>query len=195
LQTDWDNSGKPIEHSKDRSHNSRMKTMIGILIVCGMVATGQTPNSAASIKITSHAFSPGGQIPKKYTCNGPNVNPPLHIDNVPKTAKTLALIVDDPDAPSGTWVHWVVWNINPKTTDISDHSVPRDAVQGTSDFGEAKYGGPCPPSGTHRYFFKAYALDNTLSLSSSSKKAALEKAMAGHILAQGSLMGTYVHSK
>jgi hypothetical protein len=174
-----------------------MKMIFGTLMIAmiGAAAIGQTSSSPASIKITSSAFSSGEQIPKKYTCDAANVNPPLHLDNVPKTAKSLALIVDDPDAPGRTWVHWLVWNIDPNTTDIAENSVSRNAVQGTSDFGEAKYGGPCPPSGTHRYFFKAYALDTTLSLPSSSKKSALEKAMAGHILGQGSLMGTYSHSK
>ena len=128
---------------------------------------------------------------EKYTCDSSNVSPPLRMENLPKSAKSLALIVDDPDAPGRTWTHWLLWNIDPKAIEIRADSVPKNAVQGTSDFGNAKYGGPCPPSGAHRYYFKAYALDTTLPLASSSKKAAVEKAMAGHIVAEGSLMGTY----
>ena len=156
---------------------------------------GQAMSSAATIKLTSPDFSGGSAVPKKYTCDGPNMNPRLRFDGVPKETKSLALIVDDPDAPGRTWVHWLVWNIDPNTKEISENSSPRNAVQGTTDFGEAKYGGPCPPSGTHRYYFKIYALDTTLPLSGSSKKAALEKAMQGHILAQGSLMGTCSRNK
>lgn len=174
-----------------------MKTIIMFLfmVALAMPVIGLTqPQSAAprtSLTITSSAFSEGGKIPKKYTCDDSNVSPPLRIGNVPQNARSVALIVDDPDAPGRTWTHWLVWNIDPRANDIREKSVPPNAVQGTSDFGSANYGGPCPPSGTHRYYFKAYALDTTLSLSSSTKKAALEKAMAGHIVAEGSLMGTY----
>ena len=174
-----------------------MKTMIGLLLLSALGtlvighAQAQSAPGPSSLKVTSSAFADGGKIPKKYTCDNSNVSPPLRIENLPKAVKSLALIVDDPDAPGRTWTHWLIWNIDPKTTEIREDSVPQNAVQGTSDFGSAKYGGPCPPSGAHRYYFKAYALDTTLSLPSSAKKAAVEKAMTGHIVAQGSLMGTY----
>lgn len=183
-----------IELPGPESDNFIMKALAKILFVMLAGATGMG-SSPASIVISSPAFSSGGKIPQKYTCDGSNVNPPLQIKGVPETAKSLALIMDDPDAPGGVWVHWLVWNVDPKTTEFSEKSVPRDASQGTTDFGDAKYGGPCPPSGTHRYFFKVYALDTTLALSGTSKKAALENAMSGHILAEGSLMGTYSRNK
>lgn len=143
------------------------------------------------IKISSKSFKHNGPIPSKYTCDGADVSPPLSIEGVPASAKSLALIVDDPDAPAGTWAHWVVWNISPSVKEISESSLPQGAQEGMTDFRNRGYGGPCPPSGTHRYFFKLYALDTTLSLSPSTTKAALEKAMAGHIAAQGELVGVY----
>jgi Raf kinase inhibitor-like YbhB/YbcL family protein len=174
-----------------------MKAMLGLLFLIALatpvigLAQAQSAPGPVSLKVTSSAFSDGGKIPKKYTCDNSNVNPPVRIENLPKAVKSLALIVDDPDAPGRTWTHWLLWNIDPKATEIREDSVPQNAVQGTSDFGSARYGGPCPPSGAHRYYFKAYALDTALSLPSSAKKAAVEKALAGHIVAQGSLMGTY----
>lgn len=143
---------------------------------------------ATSLQVTSTAFSTGGMIPSQYTCDGANVNPPLDIQGIPEQAKSLALIVDDPDAPSGTWVHWVVWNI-PVTEFIEENTVP--GKEGLNDFKKHHYGGPCPPSGTHRYFFKVYALDALLDLPDNTKKAGLEKAMEGHIVASGELMGVY----
>jgi len=143
------------------------------------------------MKIESPAFKQGESIPAKYTCKGADINSPLHIADVPANAKSLALIMDDPDAPVGTWVHWLLWNIPPQTTEIKENSVPAGAVQGKNSWGRSTYGGPCPPSGTHRYFFKPYALDALLSLSSSADKGQLEKAMKGHILTQAELMGTF----
>ena len=178
-----------------------MKTKMGVALLIALSALGlglaqaQSPFDSASLKVSSRAFPPGGKIPKKYTCDSSNISPPLHIDNVPKAARSVVLIVDDLDAPGGTWTHWVLWNINPKATEIWENSVPQGAVEGTSDFGNTKYGGPCPPAGVHRYYFKACALDIILSLPSSAKKAAVEKAMAGHIVAKGSLMGTYSREK
>ena len=143
------------------------------------------------MKLESSVFENNGNIPSKYTCDGENVNPPLEISEVPENTKSLVLIVDDPDAPMGTWVHWTVWNISPKTTEISENSVPEGAVEGITDFGKPGYGGPCPPSGTHRYFFKLYALDTTLDLGSSAKAKDIEKAMEGHILDKAELVGLY----
>ncbi len=146
---------------------------------------------AATMKITSSAFENNQQIPLKYTCDGQDINPPLEISEVPKETKSLVLIVDDPDAPMGTWVHWLVWNIDPSIAKIEENSMPQGAVQGQNSFGKAPYGGPCPPSGTHRYFFKVYALDIKLELDSSADKNALESAMEGHILDKAELIGLY----
>jgi len=145
----------------------------------------------AAMTITSPAFRNGEFIPPKFTCDGADVNPALIIGNVPPEAKSLALIMDDPDAPGGMWVHWVVWNIDAKTREIKENSVPPGAKLGVNDFRKAPYGGPCPPPGTHRYFFKLYALDELLDLGSVTTKGALEKAMKGHILAQAELLGRY----
>jgi len=143
------------------------------------------------LRITSPAFKDNEFIPVKYTCDGEDINPPLLIGNIPPETKSLALINDDPDAPMGTWVHWVVWNISPTTGEIKENSVPEGSRQGINDFGKHDYGGPCPPSGTHRYFFKLYALDRLLDLTSNAKKGDLEKAMKGHILAQAQIIGLY----
>lgn len=143
------------------------------------------------MKIISPQFNNRESIPAKYTCDGENVSPPLEISQVPEEAVSLALIVDDPDAPSGEWVHWLVWNISPETKEIKENSLPAEAQEGTTDFGEIGYGGPCPPSGTHRYFFKLFALDTTLDLDNSTNKPDLEKAMEGHILEKAELVGRY----
>jgi Raf kinase inhibitor-like YbhB/YbcL family protein len=145
----------------------------------------------STLTITSPAFKHNQLIPTKHTCDGADVNPPLVIENVPPEAKSLALIMDDPDAPAGTWVHWLIWNIDPRTREIRENSVPSGAMQGVNDFRKRDYGGPCPPSGTHRYFFKLYALHATLTLGQNTTKAALERAMKGHIVAQGELIGLY----
>lgn len=147
------------------------------------------------MKITSSSFAHNQNIPPKYTCDGENINPPLQFSDIPADAKSLVLISDDPDAPMGTWVHWILWNIDPKTTEISEKSVPAGAIEGTTSFGETGYGGPCPPSGVHRYFFKLYALDTKLDLPISAKKEDLEKAMQQHILASAEMIGLYTRSK
>jgi Raf kinase inhibitor-like YbhB/YbcL family protein len=141
-----------------------------------------------SLSIFSVAFSHNGSIPKKYTCEGENVNPPLEIGNYPKETKTFAIIVEDPDAPSGTFDHLLVWNIVAGEP-ISEEYIP--GIFGKNSFGDSSYGGPCPPSGTHRYFFKVYALDNTLDLQLGSDKNDLLDAMKDHVLATGELMGHY----
>src|SRR6516225_9727459 len=150
-------------------------------------------NAASSLSVTSPAFQAGGDIPAKFTCNGANVNPELKINGVPSEAKSLVLIVDDTDAPRGLFTHWIVWNIDPKTSDIRENSAPAGGIQGTNDFGKRNYGGPCPPSGTHRYFFKILALDTKLDLKASARRAELDAAMHGHTLAQGDLMARYAH--
>ncbi len=143
------------------------------------------------MKIESPAFKHNEYIDAKYTCQGKNINPELIFSDVPKTAKSLVLIMDDPDAPMGTWVHWTVWNIDPKMTKISENSSPKSALEGITDFKKPGYGGPCPPSGVHRYFFKLYALDSKLNLTTSSKKSDIEKAMEKHILDKAELIGLY----
>ena len=141
------------------------------------------------LSVKSQAFESGKPIPKKYTCDGQDINPPLTIEGIPKEAKTLVLILDDPDAPSGTFDHWVVWNIPASTSKIGENTVP--GMEGMNGSRQMGYMGPCPPSGTHRYFFKVYALDTALSLGVGSKKRDVEKAMQGHILASGELMAVY----
>jgi hypothetical protein len=149
------------------------------------------------IQLTSTAFAEGKPIPAKYTCDGADVSPPLKWSSVPEGTKSLALISDDPDAPVGTWVHWVIYNIPPDATELAE-GVPKSetltngATQGMTDFKRVGYGGPCPPQGgPHRYFFKLYALDTTLSLKRGATKQELLRTMEGHILAEGQLMGTY----
>ena len=143
------------------------------------------------MKIKTTAFQEGGNIPSKFTCDGADANPPLRFEGVPAEAKSLALIVDDPDAPGGLFTHWLVWNIDPKTTTVEENSAPSNGVQGKNDFGKSGYGGPCPPSGTHRYFFRIFALDRQLDLAAGSKRAQLDAQMRGHIMAEGELMGGY----
>ena len=148
------------------------------------------------IKMKSTAFEEGGMIPKKYTCNGLDVSPPLTWTSVPNGTKSLALICDDPDAPMGTWVHWVLFNLPANIQELPENIPPQKtlangAKQGITDFRKIGYGGPCPPSGTHRYYFKLYALDKEINLDAGITKKQLLKAMEGHTLAEGQLMGKY----
>lgn len=152
---------------------------------------GKEVSGMDTLSISSPVFSHDGAIPARYSCGGNDVSPPLVIEKVPPAAQTLALIMDDPDAPMGIWVHWVVWNIPAQTRKIIENGLPPNASQGKNGWMRNSYGGPCPPSGTHRYFFRLFALDTTLQLGSSTTKADLERAMQGHILARGVLMGTY----
>lgn len=145
------------------------------------------------MQIDSPAFEHHNSIPKKYTCEGQNVSPPLNIHDIPKGTKSLALIVDDPDAPSGIFVHWVVWNIAPDTTMIAEGA--HVVNQGKNHYREVGYKGPCPPPGApHRYFFKLYSLDTRIDLSNGSSKEQLEDAMEGHILGRAEIVGTYQRS-
>ncbi|MGE5041714.1 MAG: YbhB/YbcL family Raf kinase inhibitor-like protein [Candidatus Levyibacteriota bacterium] len=145
---------------------------------------------STSMKITSPAFLNNTAIPAKYTCQGENINPQLDFSEIPPQAKSLALLVDDPDAPMGTWTHWVVFNMPPDITRIVENSKP-GGVEGLTSFGKAGYGGPCPPSGTHRYFFKLYALDIKLDSPEKADKNSILKLMQGHILGQVELIGLY----
>ena len=149
----------------------------------------------AKMKVTSSAFQEGGNIPSKFTCDGADVNPALRFEGAPAETKSLLLVVDDPDAPVGLFTHWLVWNIDPKASEIAENSAPSGAPQGTNDFPKKGYGGPCPPSGTHRYYFKIFALDQTLDLKPGAKRAEVDTAMRGHVVAQGELMGRYSRKK
>ncbi len=145
-----------------------------------------------ALKLSSPEFQNNEFIPQKFTCEGADVNPELKIEGVPPSAKSLVLIMDDPDAPAKVWEHWTVINIPPATAAIAEDSVPEGAVQLTNDFGRVDWGGPCPPPGrVHRYQFKIYALDTLLNLGSSSRKADVENAMKGHVIEEAFLVGTY----
>ncbi|HVX25056.1 MAG TPA: YbhB/YbcL family Raf kinase inhibitor-like protein [Parafilimonas sp.] len=141
-----------------------------------------------NIEVSSSAFKNGEFIPAKYTCEGENISPELSIKNIPQNTKSLALIVDDPDAPLRTWVHWIIWNI-PVTHHIKENDV--HGKEGLNDFQIHRYSGPCPPKGVHHYFFKVYALDDLLDLPGNIRKGELEKAMSDHIIGFGELVGLY----
>ena len=157
----------------------------------------QEGGQAIAFAIRSTAFPAGGTIPKRHTCDGPDVSPPLSWTEPPAGTKSLALIMDDPDAPVGTWVHWVLYNLPASTRELAEgtptsETLANGARQGTNDFRKIGYGGPCPPQGpAHRYFFKLYALDTELNLAPGATKKQLEAAIAGHILTQAELIGRY----
>ena len=142
----------------------------------------------SKIELKSSAFSASEEIPERYTCDGEDVNPPLEIGDLPKDTRSLVLVIEDPDAPNGVWDHWIVWNIDP-VTHIAEDSVP--GTEGKNSFGKHHYGGPCPPSGSHRYFFKLFALNDRLELDGNADKEYVEAAMAEKILGRGELMGIY----
>ena len=151
---------------------------------------------AGEIQVTSPAFEDGRMIPKKYTCDGKSVSPALRVSGIPRGTRSIALIVDDPDAPRGTWVHWVLFNLPPNTRELPENmprtpTLANGARNGKNSWPRYGYGHPCPPSGTHRYYFKFYALDKMLDLKPGATKRKLLKAMKGHILAEGQLMGRY----
>ena len=203
------------------TNSKHMWFMAGIsivaLVLSGCGALRSTPAAlspvgnnvtVSTMRITSSAFAHNQMIPFTYTCDGKNINPPLAFSGVPEEARSLVLIVDDPDAPRGTWVHWLVWNIDaaaggfPEAVDFSTSGwhiqqgtlgqyAPLPPLEGTTSFGTTGYGGPCPPSGTHRYFFKLYALDTVLNLPATADKAQLEGAVDGHALATAELIGLY----
>lgn len=151
-----------------------------------------TKTTANTLTVYSTVFSHKGHIPSEYTCDGKDINPPLEVENIPEGTKSLALIMEDPDAPRGTFDHWLVWNISPNEA-IAEQTNP--GISGINDFGKTGYGGPCPPSGVHRYFFKVYALDTKLELLAGADKKTLLEAMNGHILSEGEMMGLYQRKK
>ncbi|MEN2998947.1 MAG: YbhB/YbcL family Raf kinase inhibitor-like protein [Brevinematia bacterium] len=153
-----------------------------------------------SIKVSSSAFKDGDFIPRKYTCDGDDISPEIRIEGIPTGTKSLVLINDDPDAPVGVWDHWILYDIPPNTNTIPEgikpeREFPNGMKHGINSWGRVGYGGPCPPSGTHRYYFRVYALDIQLNLPPGATKQKILKAMEGHILAQGELMGKYARGK
>jgi len=168
---------------------SLLLAALTVLVVAALSA--REVRTMPEMKMTSPAFVHTKAIPSKYSCNGDDLNPPLSIEGVPLEAKSLALVMDDPDAPAGVWVHWVLWNIDPQTTRIDQGSVPAGARQGVNSWERTGYGGPCPPSGTHRYYFRLFALKERLELPSSATRKDLDRAMQGKILARCELLGLY----
>lgn len=165
--------------------------LVFLQVLLSSYAMGQSVTKVEKWKISSPAFENGGEIPKKYTCDGANVNPPLKIENVPSNTKSLALVFDDIDAPRGTYVHWILWNMDPGVKEIKENSVPEGAVQGVNNFKKRHYGGPCPPKRVHKYVFKIYALDTLLNLNPNGTKKDLEKIMEGHVISRTQLTGLY----
>lgn len=174
--------------------------LIPLICAAGLAAQSVAEEHAMTLTLTSSAFREGGEIPRRHTCMGADVSPPLAWSGVPANAKSLALIVDDPDAPDPaapqmTWVHWVLYNIPPTAPGLQEaltgSALPPGTLEGINDFRRVAYGGPCPPIGRHRYFHKLYALDTVLPDLHKPTKAALEKAMQGHVVAHAELLGTF----
>jgi Raf kinase inhibitor-like YbhB/YbcL family protein len=172
-------------------------SLLGLfLFACASRSLDFTPPPIKTMKLQSPAFATSGLIPSQYTCDGRDISPPLSWDEPPAATQSLVLICDDPDAPRQTWVHWVVYNLPAQIRSLPENlspgnPLPEGGLQGINDFGKIAYGGPCPPRGTHRYFFKLYALDRLLELQGGATKAQLEVAMKGHILAQAEFVGHY----
>jgi len=169
--------------AEDRISEDDFLNGITYLVKTGIIVV------STEMKLSSDAFENNGMIPSEYTCDGDDISPVLRISNIPPKTVSLALIMEDPDAPMGTFVHWVAWNISPDIETIGKGESLKN--EGVSSFGSTGYGGPCPPSGTHRYFFKLYALDMILEINSNIKKTDLEKAISGHILEKTELIGKY----
>ena len=169
-----------------------MKRIIALECLFAAAAVVAFAAGGGKMKISSPAFSERSTIPDKFSKNGQNVSPELRISGTPAEAKSLALIVDDPDAPVGLFTHWLVWNIDPKTNEIAEGSVPKGGVQGKNDYGDVGYGGPQPPSGTHRYYFKIFALNKTLDLKAGAKRKELDPQLSGgQVIAKGEFIGKY----
>jgi Raf kinase inhibitor-like YbhB/YbcL family protein len=171
------------------------KTIVTVASAIVSAAIVSLAAGGAKMKITSSAFQEGGDIPSKFSRDGQDINPALRVEGTPSNAKSLLLIMDDPDAPVGLFTHWLVWNIDPKTTEIAEKSVPKGGIQGTNDYPSPGYGGPQPPYGTHRYYFKVFALDQMLDLKAGAKRPEVDAAMRGHVIGQGELMGRYSKQK
>jgi Raf kinase inhibitor-like YbhB/YbcL family protein len=169
-----------------------MKLLVSLMVLLALgsvlpvVAAPET-----SMFVTSNDFSTGGTIPPRFTCEGSGSSPNLRIAMVPRNAQSLVMIMDDPDAPKGTFTHWLVWNISPDATEFSTDSVPAGVVQGTNDAGKTGYFPPCPPSGQHRYYFRVFALAKPIKLPPSARRADVDKAIEGIVLAEATLMGRF----
>lgn len=179
--------------TKRRVFISQSFAIFGLL---GLSLISCNPKVAKTMKLTSNAFVDNGLIPVEYTCDGADMSPPLSWEEIPPNTQSLTLIVDDPDAPGMTFVHWVVYDLPPTVKQLqekipSSKTIANGGIQGKNDFGKLGYGGPCPPSGTHRYFFHLYALDKKLNLEPGVSKNQILTAMAGHVLAKAELMGKY----
>lgn len=172
--------------------------LIAVLImVCPLSVNAETKGgSEMKISVLSSAFTEGGMIPRQFTCDGANISPAISWSTLPEGTKSIAIIADDPDAPAGTWVHWLLYNLPPDLKGLPENIPAKETLasggmHGMTDFHRIGYGGPCPPSGTHRYFFKVYALDTVLDLFPGAIKKRLLNAFEGHVLAEGELMGRY----
>ncbi len=166
---------------------------ITTIIICTQCSIS---GAEMTFTLSSAEFTDNSVIPSKFTCQGADIAPTLTWQGAPENTQTYALIMDDPDAPNGTWDHWVIFNIPANISKLSNETeIPDGAINATNSWGNVGYGGPCPPSGTHRYFFKLYALDTSLALQAEATKADVETAMQGHILATAQLMGFYSKSK
>lgn len=205
--------GLPVIPRRDRTALAVIACALAMIVTAGCPRKDPLPAedpARQTIRLKSTAFEDGGMIPKTFTCDGSDRSPPLEWSGVPESTRSLVLICDDPDAPIGTWSHWVVFNVAPQVRALKEGVPPGETIaataadepkagddnsprarQGTNDFSKLGYGGPCPPSGTHRYFFRLYALDIQLDLGSSAKRSQVLKAIEGHILAEGRLMGKY----
>jgi len=180
--------------------------IVGFIVIVGLILInifypannsnnkGRGDDLVSIMNISSPSFSQNENIPVKFTCDGEGINPRLEIFNIPEGAKSLVLIMDDPDAPAGTFTHWLLWNINSTLTAIEENGVPDGSVQGLNDTGKVGYIGPCPPNGSHRYFFKLYALDSTLDLQEGASKGDLESAISDHKIDQAEFIGLYERS-
>jgi len=177
----------------------RLLPTLAVGMLSAFLIQAQAQGGPLSFQITTPAFANGGTVPKKFTCDGPDLSPALAWRDPPPATRSLALIMDDPDAPAGTWVHWVLYNLPATTKELAEgveksEHLANGALQGRNDFRKIGYNGPCPPPGTpHRYFFKLYALDANLNLKAGATKADVERAMKGHVLAEAQVMGKYVH--
>jgi Raf kinase inhibitor-like YbhB/YbcL family protein len=178
----------------------RRARLLALCLACGVLTScgAKTPPQPAQIKLESSAFAAGAAIPAKYTCDGANTSPPLSWSGVPRATASLALIVTDPDAPSGVWTHWILWNLPAASSRLLEgyaekKTLVSGARQGTNDFKKIGWGGPCPPSSTHRYHFTIFALDQVLpsTLTPRTTRSELMVAMEGHIIAQGELTASY----
>jgi Raf kinase inhibitor-like YbhB/YbcL family protein len=162
--------------------------LVSVVTVCLVLAGAAA--AAQPIAISSPAFNDGGDIPLKFTCDGSDTSPALKIANIPATAKSLVLIMEDPDAPGGLFTHWLVWNVDPKTSSVAENASGGGTI-GRNDFGKSGYGGPCPPSGSHRYVFRVFALDRQLGLAGGATRKQIDQAIKGHVVGEGELTGRY----